>query len=114
MVDGTDKVRDKSLLFEDGEGVGAEAVLGVVDVVVVGVVLEEGDEFGDALLDELIDVFIAGGGGDRAGVEGGGSVEALVVFIEGKDTGVVAEIGEGLGEFQGVDDATAGLSRIGE
>ena len=114
VVNGADKVGDVALLFEDGQGVGAEAVLGVIDVVAFWVGLEKGDELFDALLDDLVDVFVAGSGGDGAGLEWGGAVEALVVFVEGENAGVVAEFGEGLGELQSVDDAATGFGGVGE
>ena len=114
MVNGANKVGNAALLFEDSQSIGAEAVLGVVNVVAFWVGLEKGDELLDALLDELVDVLVAGGGGDGAGLEWGGAVEALTIFVEGENVGLVAEFSEGLGEFQGVDDAATGFGGVGE
>ena len=99
VVNGANKVGNVALLFENGQGVGAEAVLGVVDVVVVCGVLKKADKFSNSLLDKVIDALLAGSRGDRTGLEGCEAMEALVVFVEGKDARVVAEFGKGLGEF---------------
>ena len=116
VVDGTDEARDQPRLDKVGERVGADPVMGVIDVepAVIGD-REPLPIFGDALLDEVgRRPALDPAGGNRDGPASRRAKEPLPVGVRRVDDRLVAERREGFGKRQAMAHAAAGVRRIGE
>ena len=117
MMDGPHKGGDASLRAQPPQGVGRDAVLGMVDVKRLGLVCHHEVVVRlDIVRDALVQRDIVGQDAGRDQREGdrGRAKEARLVFAERENMDGMPKLLKVLGERQRVNHAAARLGRVGE